>query len=100
MAPKGIKRSKLFARKSKAKVVEWKAREHSRATRYVLVEISTSTSLQIPGRDPVRIDIVNQKAVLHDANPQSMDVNEPFWIEEDIPEQRRVSLPSCHFLMP
>jgi hypothetical protein len=44
--------------------------------------------------------IVNQEAALHDADPQYMDVNEPYWIEEDIPEQRRVSLPSCCFLMP
>jgi hypothetical protein len=100
MAPKGIKASKLFERKSKAKMVEWKAQEHSCGTRYVPVEISTSTSPQISTRDAVRMNIVNQEAALHNANPQSMDVDEPFWIEEDIPEQRRVSLPSCCFLMP
>ncbi|KAN0127149.1 hypothetical protein V8E53_015019 [Lactarius tabidus] len=68
MAPKGIKTSKLFARKSKAK---------------------KPAPQQVCKFQGIRIDIVNQKAALHDANPQSMDVNEPFWIEEDIPEQRR-----------
>jgi hypothetical protein len=100
MAPKGIKASKLVGRKSKAKVVEWKAREHARGTRYVPVEIGTSTSQQIPGRDAVGMDIAYQEAALHDADPQSMDVDEPFWIEEDVPEQRRVSSPSRRFLMP
>ena len=46
------------------------------------------------------MDIVNQEAVSHDADPQFMDVDEPFWIEEDVPEWRRVSTPSCPFLMP
>jgi hypothetical protein len=93
MASKGTKTSKLFERKSKAKVVEWKAWQHSYATRYVPIKIVTSTSPQISGRDAVRIDIVNQEAVFHDANPQSMEINEPFCIEEDIPKQRRVSSP-------
>jgi hypothetical protein len=97
MAPKGIKTSKLFERKSKAKVVEWKALDHSCGTRYVLVEIGTSTSQQILGRDTVRID---PEEVLHGADPQSMDVDEPFWVKEDVPEQRRVSSPSCPLLIP
>jgi hypothetical protein len=100
MAPKGIRAAKIFERKSKAKVVEWKTREHSRGTRYVPVEIGTSTRQQIPGRDAVRVDIVNQEAILDDADPQPMDVDEPFWIDEDVTQQRRVSSPSCPFLMP
>jgi hypothetical protein len=101
MAPKGIKTSKLFERKSKAKVVEWKTREHSRRTRYVPVEIGTSTSWQTSGRVTVGMDmdVVDQGAVSHDADPQSMDVDEPFWIDEDVPEQRTVSSPTYPFLM-
>jgi hypothetical protein len=92
MAPKGIKASKLFERKSKAKVVDWRAWEHYRGTSYIPVEVGTSTSQQSPGRDAatlaVRMDIVNQVAGLHDTDPESMDVNEPLQMEEDIPEQR------------
>jgi hypothetical protein len=97
MAPKGIKTSKLSGRKSRAKVVEWKTREISRGTRYFPVEIGTSKSRQTVG-----MDIVDPEAVLpvpRDADPQSMDVDEPLWIDEDVPEQTRVSSPSCPFLM-
>ena len=93
MAPKGIKTSKLSERKHKAKVVDWKARERSRGTIYLLVEIGTSTTRQITGMDTVRMDIVNERAVSHDADPQPMDVDEPSWIDEDVPEQTRVSSP-------
>ena len=93
MAPKGIKTSKLSERKHKAKVVDWKARERSCGTIYLLVEIGTLTTRQITGMDTVRMDIVNERAVSHDANPQPMDVDEPSWIDEDVPEQTRVSSP-------
>ena len=93
MAPKGIKTSKLSERKHKAKVVDWKAQEYSRGTIYLLVEIGTLTTQQITGMDTVRMDIVNEWAVSHDADTQPMDVDEPSWIDEDVPEQTRVSSP-------
>ena len=73
--------------------LRWKAQECSCGTIYLLVEIGTSTTWQITGMDTVRMDIVNEQAVLHDANPQLMDVDEPSWIDEDVPEQTRVSSP-------
>ena len=45
MAPKGIKASKLFERKSKAKVIEWVAWKRSRGTQYIpVVKISPCVS--------------------------------------------------------
>jgi len=91
MALKGIKASKLIRKKSKAKLVEWKARERSRGTRYVPVEVSTSKNQGIPGRDAVRMEIDNSEAVSHEADPPSMDVDGSFWIGgPNVREQRRV----------
>lgn len=100
MAPKGIKTSKLFERKSKAKLVEWKSRESSRRTRYIPVEIVTSESpsRQAARRSTVGMGIVDE-AVSHDADPQPMDVDEPFWKDDNVPEQTRVSSPSCPLLI-
>lgn len=99
MAPKGIKTSKFIKRKSKAKVVDWKTQERSRGTRYFQVEVGTSTSRQTTGRDAVGMDIIDKEAVSHNADPQSMDVDEPSWIDEDASEQTRVGSSSCPFLM-
>lgn len=95
MAPKGIKASKVFQRKSKAKVIEWVTREHSRGTRYIPVDVSTSTSQQTQGRDAAGMEIDKHEALLHEADPPSMDVDETPWMQEPvIPEQRRVSSPT------
>jgi hypothetical protein len=94
MAPKGIKASKVFQRRSKAKVIEWAPRKGSRGTRHIPVEVSTSTNRQVPRQDAVGIEIDHHEAILHNTDPQSMDVDvdETFRIEEPvIPEQRRVS---------
>jgi hypothetical protein len=99
MAPKGIKSSKLLERKSRAKVVEWNTRERTRGTRYIPIEICASTSQQIIRKDTVRMDIVDQGEISHNINSQSMDVDEPSWVDEDVPEQTRVSSPSCPFLI-
>ena len=92
MAPKGIKASKLFERKAKAKVIEWVAWKRSRGTRYIPVEVNTSKNPHTPRGDAaVRMEIDPHEAVSHEDNPPSMDVDETFSIEEpDIPEQRRV----------
>src|ERR1700677_723808 len=105
MAPKGIKASKLLQRKSKAKVIEWVAREHSRGTRYIPVEVKTSKNLQTPARDTVEMEVDDHRAESQEASLPSMDVDETFWIEEpDAPEQRRVRWPHvllyCHLMWP
>ncbi|KAH9013953.1 hypothetical protein EDB85DRAFT_1899444 [Lactarius pseudohatsudake] len=90
MAPKGIKASKAFQRKSKAKIIDWVPRKGSRGTRHIPVEVSTSTNLPMPRRDAGGRDIDNHEAILHETDPPSMDVDETFWIEEPvIPEQKR-----------
>ena len=95
MAPKGIKASKLFERKSKAKVIEWVAHKRSRGTQYVLVEVSTSKNPHTPRRDTAKMEIDPSEAVSHEDYFPSMDVNETFSIEEpDIPEPQRVSSPT------
>ena len=95
MAPKGIKASKLFERKSKAKVIEWVAHKRSRGTRYVPVEVSTSKNPHTPRRDTAKMEIDPSEAVSHEDYLPSMDVDETFSIEEpDIPEQQRVSSPT------
>ena len=58
MAPKGIKASKLFERKSKAKVIEWVAQKCSQGTQYIPVEVNTSKNPHTPRRDAaVRMEI-------------------------------------------
>jgi hypothetical protein len=95
MAPKGIKASKLFERKSKAKVIEWVPQKRSRGTRYVPVELSTSKNPHTQRRDTAKMEIDPYEAVSHEDYLQSMDVDETFSIEEpDIPEQPRVSSPT------
>jgi len=95
MAPKGIKASKAFQRKSKAKIIDWVSRKGSRGTRHIPVEVSTSTNLLMPRRDAGGSDMDNHKENLHETDPPSMDVDETFWIEEPvIPEQKRVSSPA------
>jgi hypothetical protein len=97
MAPKGMKASKVFERKSKVKVVEWVLRKGARGKRYVPVDVSASTSQQTQGRDAAGMEIDNHEEILHDADPSSMDVcaDETFRVEESvIPEQRKVSRPT------
>ncbi|KAH9015838.1 hypothetical protein EDB85DRAFT_1892397 [Lactarius pseudohatsudake] len=90
MAPKGIKASKVFQRKSKAKIIDWVSRKGSRGTRNIPVEVSTSTNLLIPRKDAGGREIDNHEAILHETDPPSMDIDETFWIEEPvIPEPKR-----------
>jgi hypothetical protein len=113
MAPKatGIKTSKLFQKKHKAKTIEWMPHKRSQGIIYTQVEVGTSTlasmSQQTAERDAVRMEIDNHKAAFNRDAPTPMDVDETFWIDEldlelDVPDQtqRRVSLLTCLSLMP
>jgi hypothetical protein len=94
MPPKGIKASRLFQRKPKAKAVELVPRVHSRRTTHIQVEVGTSNTQQAQGRDVARMELDSHGSAFHEAGPEFMDVDEAFWIEEpDVPqaEQRRVS---------
>ena len=93
MAPKGIKASKLFERKSKAKVMEWEPQKRSRKTIYLPVEVRTSENWQKSARDALEMEADNHQAESQEASLPSMDmdVDETFSIEEsNAPEQKRV----------
>jgi hypothetical protein len=100
MALKGVKASKVFQRKFKAKGVDWVPRKRSRTTRYVPIEVSTSRDQPTLRRDTVRMEIDDREEALHEDNSLlSMDADETFWEEEpDIPEPRRVSSATHPFL--
>jgi hypothetical protein len=92
MAPKGIKGSKVLKRKSKPKVIEWVTRAHSRGTRDIAVEVSTSKG-NTPKENTGGIE--NREAIPDEATLPSMDVDETFWTEEPVTdEQKRVSSPT------
>jgi hypothetical protein len=94
MPPKGIKASRLFQRKSKAKAVELVPRVRSRRATHIQVEVGTSNTQQAQGRDIASMELDSHDSVLHKAGPEPMEIDESFWIEEpDVPEQRRVSSP-------
>jgi hypothetical protein len=95
MAPKGIKASKVLKNRSKAKAMEWVIREHSRGTRDIAVEASTSKGKRTPRQ--ITGEVENAEAVvLHETAPPSMDIDETFWTEEPVMDKRkRVSSPAC-----
>lgn len=72
-------------------MIDWVPRKGSRGTRHIPVEVNTSTDRQAPRRDAVGMEIDNHEAILHEADPLSMDIDET-WLEDPvIPEQGRVS---------
>ena len=101
MGIKGIKTSQVLRRKSRAKVVEWKARELTHGTKYVQVEVGTSKNpkrVKRPVRNAVRMET---DAVLQEVDPPSMDVDKTFWIDEpDVPTQKRVHFSICPSSIP
>jgi hypothetical protein len=100
MPPKGIKASRLFQRNPKAKAVELVPRVRSRRTTHIQVEVGTSNTQQVQGRDVARMELDSHDSVMHEVDPEPMDIDEAFWIEElDVPEQRRVSSPTYPWLM-
>jgi hypothetical protein len=98
MAPKGIKASKVFKRKSKAKVIEWVTKEHSRGTRDVAVEVNTSKGEPKPRQNTGGLE--SDEAALYETTLPTMDVDETFWTEQAVvDEQKRVSSSASPFLM-
>jgi hypothetical protein len=93
MAPKGIKASKISKTRSKAKFFEWETREHSRGITDIAVEVSTSKGKRTPRQIAGGVEDTAE-AILHETTLPSMDVDETFWIEEPVMDQRkRVSSP-------
>ena len=84
--------------RSKAKVIEWEAREHSRGTRDVPVEVSAVASQRKPRGETGRwARAENNDPLQGEAAPQPMDVDETFWVEEPVMHttEKRVRQPSC-----
>jgi hypothetical protein len=78
-----LKVAKLRQAKTKAKVIDWEIRVHSRGIRDVPVEVSDMASQHKPrkraGRWP-RAE--NNDPLQGETAPQPMDVDETFWVEE------------------
>jgi hypothetical protein len=96
-----VKTSKILGRKSKARLVDWVARESSRGTRYAQVELSASKSQPVlPTRGSGTARIKNDEPRLHmPPTAPSMDVDEILWTEEQaeepvLPKKKRASSPA------
>jgi hypothetical protein len=93
-----VKAASLRREKSKAKVIEWETRAHSRGIRDVPVEVSAMKSQQKPrkkaGRRP-RAEGNNTSR--GESAPQPMDVDETFCAEELVipASEMRVRQPAC-----
>ena len=90
-----ISRKKL---KSKAKLIEWEARVHSRGIRDVPVEVSTMESRPKPRRKAGRqLKEESHGTLQGETAPQPIDVDETFWVEEPaIPAaEKRVRQLAC-----
>jgi hypothetical protein len=80
-----VKAANLRRAKSKAKVIEWESRVHSRGVRDVPVEVSTAASRPIPRKKACgepRAESANE--LPHETAFQPMDVDETFWMEEPV----------------
>jgi hypothetical protein len=80
-----VKAVDLRRAKSRAKVIEWETRAHSRGVRDVPVEVSVTASQPKPRKRSSR----RPRAEISDAlqgetAPQPMDINETFWMEDPV----------------
>jgi hypothetical protein len=95
MAPKGIKASNVLKSRSRAKAMEWVTQEHSRGTRDIAVEVRASKGKRTLAPRQITGGIENTEAILHENALPAMDVDETFWAEEPVTDQRkRVSSPA------
>jgi hypothetical protein len=95
-----VKAAKHRRTKFKAKVIEWEAREHSRGTRDVPVEVTDMTSRPKPREKASRRPRAEDNAALQgEAAPQPMDIDETFWVDLEEPampaSKKRVRQPAC-----
>ena len=95
-----VKAAKLRQAKSKAKVIEWEAREHSRGIRDVPVEVSAMESQRKPRKKAGRRPEAESRDLLPgETAPQPMDVDGTFWVEGPVipTSEKRVRRPACLF---
>jgi hypothetical protein len=80
-----VKAANLRRAKSKAKVIEWESRVHSRGVRDVPVEVSTAASRPMPRKrayGELRAESANE--LPHETAFQPMDIDETLLMEEPV----------------
>lgn len=78
-----VKAADLRRAKSKAKVIEWETRAHSRGIRDVPVQVRATASQPRPRKKASRGERAQKNDTLQGGTaPQPMDVDETFWVEE------------------
>jgi hypothetical protein len=95
-----IKVANLHKAKSKAKVIEWESRVHSRGIRDVPVDVSaTGSQAKRRKKASKRPRAESNYALPGEAASQSMDVDETFWVEEQVmpASEKRVRQPVFPF---
>jgi hypothetical protein len=97
-----VNAANLRRTKSKAKVIEWVPRKHSRGIRDVPVEAIATTSTGQPKqrkKGSRRPRAENNAALEGETAPQPMDIDETFWVEEPEPvmptSKNKVRQPAC-----
>jgi len=93
-----VKAADLRRAKSKARVIEWETRAHSRGIRDVPVQVRATASQPRPRQKASRGERAqNNDALQGETAPQSMDVDETFWAEEPAmpTDEKRVRQPAC-----
>jgi hypothetical protein len=93
-----VKAANLRQKKYKANVIEWETREHSRGVKDVPVKVSDMAS-QTKSRKKAgsRPRAEGNAALQGETAPQSMDVDDAFWVEEPVmpASEKRVRQPAC-----
>jgi hypothetical protein len=96
-----VKVADLRRAKSRAKLIEWEPRVHSRGIRDVPVEVRATASQPRPrkkgseGERAQNNDTV--EALQGETAPQSMDIDNSFWAEDPVAptNEKRVRQPAC-----
>ena len=97
-----VKAADIYQKKTKAKVIDWEPRKHSRGVRDVPVEVIATASQTRPRKKASRRPRAQNNDTLQgEAAPQPMDIDETFWAEEPVMAagQKRVSQPACPSLV-
>ena len=94
-----IKVADLRRAKSKAKLIEWEPRVYSRGIRDVPVEVRAAASQARPRKMASKGERVQNndsvEALQGETAPQSMDIDESFWVEDPVAptNEKRVGSP-------
>jgi hypothetical protein len=92
-----VKAAKFCKEKSKAKIIEWQTRVHSRGIRDVPVEVSAAGSQPKQRKKAGKRPRAEKNDLPSETASQSMDIDEAFWVEEPVmpTSEKRVRQPPC-----